>query len=198
MKNVGSFWLPDGDTYFVDKPNYEIEDTNRAFKKLKKCRVAIDVGAHCGYWSQRLSKKFEQVISLEPVTEHFECLKKNTHNVNNIEVIKAAASDTNTLTKIKIYVENSGKSKISEHGTPINSITLDSLALKNVDFIKIDVEGHEKNVLIGAHETIMKYKPVLFVEIHEDYAAIEKILKSMGYSETDKINNNYIWETSSI
>ncbi len=47
-------------------------------------------------------------------------------------------------------------------------ITIDSFAKSNPppQIIKIDVEGHEMNVLLGAAETIQKYRPVLLMELH--------------------------------
>ncbi len=55
----------------------------------------------------------------------------------------------------------------------IQVITLDQFIkdhpLSRVDFIKIDVEGHELNVLLGSQETIATYKPALMIEVCENY-----------------------------
>ena len=47
--------------------------------------------------------------------------------------------------------------------------TIDNLHLSKLDFIKIDVEGDELNVLIGANTTINKFKPTMYIEINSTY-----------------------------
>ena len=59
---------------------------------------------------------------------------------------------------------NKGGLGIGEGGESIDIITLDSLQLPGLDFLKIDVEGAEGLVIQGAAETIKKYKPVIFFE----------------------------------
>ena len=73
----------------------------------------------------------------------------------------------------------------------------------DLDTLKIDVEGYEYKVLKGAQETIMKYKPLLFLEIHGHllklYNAtvfdVYNIVKDYGYTMFDihmrEIKNNY-------
>ena len=69
-------------------------------------------------------------------------------------------------------------------------VTLDSLQLTEVDFIKIDCEGYEENVLRGAVETIERDRPVIIVEQKRDMATARfgleplgavKFLQSLGY-----------------
>ena len=47
---------------------------------------------------------------------------------------------------------------------------LDNIQIKNIGFIKIDVEGHELEVIKGAKETINKYNPILLVEIEKRHS----------------------------
>jgi hypothetical protein len=64
--------------------------------------------------------------------------------------------------------------------------TIDSFGFVNVGLIKIDTEGYEIPVLLGAKQTILKWKPRLVIEVHTPYhRQIEKIiqiLKQLGYS----------------
>ncbi len=61
----------------------------------------------------------------------------------------------------------SGTNYIGEGGLPISVKTLDGLNL-NVNFLKIDVEGYEPNVLRGARETIKRCKPIIVMEANHE------------------------------
>ena len=51
-----------------------------------------------------------------------------------------------------------------------------------IDFIKIDVEGHELEVLQGARETLLKYKPTIFIETFPDKKTkVHEYLTNLGY-----------------
>ena len=74
-------------------------------------------------------------------------------------------------------------SKISNSGDLIEFRSLDSLNLSSVGILKIDVEGHDLQVLEGAHNTLIKYKPLIMVAIYHsggDFIGIYKYLKSLG------------------
>ena len=70
-----------------------------------------------------------------------------------------------------------------EHATAeVEVITIDSLKLERLDFLKIDVEGMEVEVLTGAAASIEKFKPPLMIEIIKtDRAAVDTFLKGLGY-----------------
>jgi hypothetical protein len=53
---------------------------------------------------------------------------------------------------------------------------LDSLDLEPIDYMKIDCEGYEYNILVGAEQTIKKYKPIVVVEqkLHKDVGRTDK------------------------
>ena len=78
--------------------------------------------------------------------------------------------------------------------------TLDSLDLIHVDFMKLDCEGFEENVLRGGVETITKWKPVVIVEQKRDMAnrfglpllgAVD-FLKTLGYKVAEEISGDFI------
>jgi hypothetical protein len=62
--------------------------------------------------------------------------------------------------------------------------TLDSLNLQDVGFVKIDVEGHELDVLRGGAETIQRNRPHLLIEVRENHLTeIRDLLLAWGYRE---------------
>jgi FkbM family methyltransferase len=64
----------------------------------------------------------------------------------------------------------------------VRLLTIDSLNLKRLDFLKVDVEGMELEVLAGAGESIQRYKPAMLIEvIKSDKAEISKRLQAWGY-----------------
>jgi hypothetical protein len=90
---------------------------------------------------------------------------------------------------------------------PIETRTLDSYNFSKIDFIKIDVEGWEEQVLRGAMDTILKYKPRMYIEIWTkegdrvrpaNYEKVSDILKrEMGYTLQRIGNDNYLCESNS-
>ena len=66
----------------------------------------------------------------------------------------------------KVWIDRTAKhNKVDYEKVPVSIRTLDSYQFDNVDIIKIDVEGYEYDVLLGAIETIEKWKPVVQVEM---------------------------------
>jgi FkbM family methyltransferase len=62
-------------------------------------------------------------------------------------------------------VGNEGGVGVSRGGDEADQYTLDSLKLPPFSFIKIDVEGGENQLLDGATKTLLKYKPIILIEI---------------------------------
>jgi len=65
---------------------------------------------------------------------------------------------------------------------PVPQISIDSLRLKRLDLVKIDVEGMEEDVLKGATESIATHSPVMMIEVvKSDKTIIERMLSGVGY-----------------
>ncbi len=173
MKEVNGLWLPDSDTHFSG-PDYEIGTRQVVLGLTKKRRLALDVGAHVGIWTRHLADEFDEVISLEPNPENFECLQKNTEGMDNVILRNEGASWTSDMmTLVHNREGNSGMWSLAMPGEKVPGhkayfvkvITIDSLALPDLDLIKIDAEGHEPGVLRGAISTIERCRPVLCMEV---------------------------------
>ncbi|MCL6481173.1 MAG: FkbM family methyltransferase [Firmicutes bacterium] len=69
--------------------------------------------------------------------------------------------------------------------TKIEAVTVDELveqfALPRVDWIKVDVEGGEVEVLRGAWRTLEQFRPVLLIEVHQTLAALRTLLEPAGW-----------------
>jgi len=197
MKNCNGTWLPDGDIFFEQRVDFESHDYAQLLPYVNKRRVAIDVGAHVGYWSRRLVQDFNHVYAFEPESENVECLRTNVTEPN-ITIIQVALSSASCTLKFSKNIENSGMSHIAYEGSYVECEPLDLWNLDDVDLIKIDVEGHEISVLRGAEKTILRNRPVLFVEIlnstpTEIRKEIFSLLTSWNYDLKTTVDFNYIF-----
>jgi FkbM family methyltransferase len=138
----------------------------------------LDIGAHYGYYTLLAKTSFPQsrCISIEPVSENFKVLKKNLriNGLSDVETHNAAASDSKGVSSFNI-TEASDSGGFYEHPLTkvmkqidMQTISVDSvIGDRHVDFIKIDVEGHEIAVLNGMKKTIKQNdRLVLLVEFN--------------------------------
>ena len=140
--------------------------------------TAIDVGANIGDWSVPLAMcvgPSGKLLAVEPIPRMARALRK-TFGINKLHqasVAEVALSSSAGKAQFSVELGNTGGSRIGSHplahGTiEVDVLTLDALVereqLQRVDFIKIDVEGHEPGVLLGAIRTLHRWKPLLFVE----------------------------------
>jgi FkbM family methyltransferase len=152
--------------------------------------IAIDIGANIGSTSLLLSSWFKEVHAFEPHPTTYSTLCKNVEANKvlcpNIIIQNAAVSNFTGVTHISDNTYSVTNS-IGEVGIPVEVKTLDSLNLSNIGLIKIDVEGEETNVLLGAAEILRRENPLIVIETHfskndEIYLEIETVLKQFGYS----------------
>jgi FkbM family methyltransferase len=166
---------------------YQLSEYKLAMKMVKNKRVAIDIGANLGIMSYRMVKDFEYVHAFEPL--FYDYLSKNV-NSNNFKVYPYAVGDEEKIETMRIGIHRSGGSNIvktkEEDQTykDVKVVKIDSFNIKNVDFIKIDVENYELYVLLGSLNTIEEYKPTILIELQETNPNYDKILdlfKSLNY-----------------
>jgi FkbM family methyltransferase len=211
MREQKGIFIPESDKSNFWSKGYEIREYNKI--KPRGYR-ALDIGAHVGIWTRRLAVDFQEVIAFEPMPKHIECHLKNCEGLHNVELNRIALSNVNEETVMTTKDNNSGMStltipkwKLPKTIVPIETRTLDSYNFSKIDFIKIDVEGWEEQVLRGAMDTILKYKPRMYIEIWTkegdrvrpaNYEKVSDILKrEMGYTLQRIGNDNYLCESNS-
>jgi len=205
MKFVNGLWWPDGEEHLLPYGlEYQKEVRDKAMAKLFFKRTCLDVGAHVGIASIHFSKHFEKVIAFEPVRPIYNCLRRNTRKINNIEIFNMAVSDKSELVYIEVGGTNTGNSIPHKEeliwARPVQATPLDAILdlTPKVDLIKVDVEGFEPYVLEGARQFIARDSPVIIVEVKGLGATKDnperplELLKEMGYTVTDKFSNDYI------
>lgn len=189
--------------------NFEWAEREWIKSFLKPGMICYDLGANIGFYtllSAYLTFPNGKVISLEPVSKTFERLKVNVDindKISNaVSCYKIAASNSSDELEIftaskDLYAWNSlvePNNKEDYIKEIIKTIRLDSLFenenLPIPDFIKIDVEGWEENVLIGAKQILTKFSPTLLIEFTKDnllranssFQKLINLLSNYGYS----------------
>ena len=140
--------------------------------------ITVDVGANCGLYTRKLARLSRRVHAFEPSHEMADLLRRTS--ARNVSVHEVALSDQ--AGNAELFIPQDGRDLI--HGlaslqpavgassravAPVNVPTarLDAIVRQDVAFVKIDVEGHELNVLKGAVELLENSQPVFLGEAEE-------------------------------
>lgn len=130
--------------------------------------VIYDIGGNIGYHATAFASMAKEVHSFEPNNKNFALLEMNLDKFDNAYLYNCAASFQDGETFISDYSleeeGNYGKCEIVAEGQHCKTFKIDSLNMPPPDLIKIDVEGFELNVIVGAGNTIATAKPVIFYE----------------------------------
>lgn len=179
-----------------------IEFLKKNLPKFSYSKV-IDVGANIGNHSMFFSNLFKIVYAIEPNPISFNVLKLNTKQRNNIKPMQLAITEKNKTVYLKQKINNiSGSNlekKYKKNLIKIKGKSLDKLfsKKKNISLIKIDVEGHEFEVVKGAKKLILANKPIIVFEHHlqnfrKGQSQTIKFLKMNGYSQFAVIKPFYM------
>lgn len=152
-------------------------------EEAKNCKIIFDIGANIGYYTCQFAKIIEgdgNVFAFEPLSYQWQKLNENIklNNLNNVIPDKKIVS--NNTERQRVYYtdeKNSGKSSIgihSDHYEDVDSTTIDLIVeaheINSIDLVKIDVEGHEFNVLKGAKESLRNgIIKTFFVELDDEH-----------------------------
>jgi FkbM family methyltransferase len=178
--------------------------------------TVVDVGAHAGHYTLLSSKRVGangKVIAIEADPSNFEILNRNIklNGLTNVIPINYAVYSKQTKLKLYLPVEESGfsiyntiminRAKIDEKFIEVNANTLDYLlqqnGIRDANWIKIDVEGAEFEVLKGAHNILSNSKDIaLLIEVHgkDNYKPVVEFLNSYNFNvEFERSNENGDW-----
>jgi FkbM family methyltransferase len=175
----------------------ELETFQEFLKKISpkfKYLKAIDVGANIGNHSIFFSQFFETVHAIEANPISYDVLKLNSKKINNINPINIAITEKNKTVYLRQKKKNiSGSNlekKYNKNFIKIKAKSLDNLFFnkKNITLIKIDVEGHELEVIKGAKRLITRNKPIIVFEHHlqnfkKGQSPTINFLKKNGYNK---------------
>lgn len=170
--------------------------------QLQPGMTVIDVGANVGVYTFSAARKVGKtgkVIAIEPFTGCVNCLKSTcqVNSLSQVQIYLGAASDRNgkaflslhAASEINEVVPSELVTSPSPNLVEINCLTLDSLIesenLNRVDWIKLDAEGHEMQVLAGSEQILRDFSPnIIYENIAGDKASntpVAEFLLSRGY-----------------
>jgi FkbM family methyltransferase len=186
--------------------DYETRSIETAIKLIHPDSVILDVGANVGFWTVPLARALGaggRLHAFEPVPANFARLGENVRR-NNLEAIvrlhHQGLSDRKANVPISLredfqngaetgnaaIVIDSDDSRFTctnVEVTPLDGETFRSLGIDHVDFIKLDIEGHEDKFLAGATVVFERFRPILFMEINEAYYARRGIDPSQVFEQ---------------
>jgi FkbM family methyltransferase len=157
-------------------------------------RIAIDIGANKGVYTHFLARLCQSVEAFEPNPKIYRILTRTLPT--NVVTHQVALSDLTGTAELIVPMYGGGFSNQTASLNPrkrnegagvvkVAQRTLDSYCFANVGFIKIDVEGFEAAVLAGAHETILRERPIMQVELEEQHTGLSIEQCLTGVTELD-------------
>jgi FkbM family methyltransferase len=173
--------------------SYEPEIQGLLVKYLHSGMTFFDIGANAGFFSllgAHLVGSAGQVVSFEPhPTTAFQLRQQiEANSLRNVTVEESAVCNKTGFALFSddtvAVMASLGGAKTASRTIEVRTITLDTAkTFPSTEVIKIDVEGAEIDVLLGAKELIATKRPTLLVEIHSDELAFayDRLMLDFGY-----------------
>jgi FkbM family methyltransferase len=167
---------------------------------VKPGMVVYDLGAHIGYFSlvlTRLVGTGGKVFAFEPDPNNLRALRHNlaVNKGRGVKVVPAAVADKSVPVLFATF-EFSSVSHIATKGTPGDATLVEVPSVRLDDFVyrdgnpppavmKVDVEGAEGRVFVGAQRVLKQSRPMVLVEVSPNtYAEVDRRMSSYGYRAT--------------
>ena len=177
----------------VFQRNYEINETKLVKGLVKPGWTVIDIGANFGWYSIHFSQLVGpsgKVFSFEPIPDSYEELNSNMqlNSCQNMKTFNTALGNRDDLVSFGIPEIDGGLSASSQFLKCNKQIqatmcrldnVIEEKNITNVDFIKVDIEGGELDMLYGAEKLLEQFRPNIMIEI------VDVHCHRFGYSPND-------------
>ncbi|QHT59262.1 FkbM family methyltransferase [Paenibacillus lycopersici] len=180
------------------KQYYEIIDLQKFSPYIPENAVIFDIGSNIGNHTVFFHKHCNprRIYAFEPASDNASLLKKNIieNGLANTVVYQTAVGSTPGRADLVKNIRNMGECKLVDNPNgAIEVVSINSLKLEEPDFVKIDVEGAELEVLRGMTDILASSSPVLWIEINDNFNEVDDLLGQFQYELIDKHHFNYIY-----
>ena len=187
----------------------------------------LNVGCHIGSIALPISRHVNKISAVEAFPKTYAHLQENIqlNNITNINTYNMALGNSHenvffiddSINRLKNnsggmhvltqrdIVENRWSANLSHKKITVSMNRLDNVDIDNFDIMLVDIEGSEHNFLLGAHDKLMKNKPILIIELWDAKKRAEEnmrvsrentiqLLRSYGYTLKKQIDHdNFIF-----
>jgi FkbM family methyltransferase len=163
--------------------------STKYFEYVENFGTVVTGGTSCGMYARFYAKKFKHVYAFEPDPLSFHCMVNNCQS-DNVYKLNAAIGPQNGVTGIvRASKDNVGANLlVRPNKFKIPILSIDSLNLDECDLIQLDVEGYEQKAIVGAQETIKKFRPVIIAE-RIGQANGPDLMEAFGYK---KVSSSFL------
>ena len=162
--------------------------------------IGSNIGVHSVVYSNYLNNGAVYAFEPQPVVYELLCQNIKVNNCNNVIAYNFGASNKHDQFYMNAdynYKQNQGAFRICDNestssGIMIECKPVDDLNIKNVGYVKIDVEGHEYETLLGMKRLLARDLPVMIIEIHDSSPTKKEVitfLEEIGYTEYMRLSH---------
>ncbi len=171
----GRYWIPEGDDWVLpfNLAEQERKIYGTAERAVRAGDVVLDCGANVGvYTTEALAAGARTVVAIELAPENLECLRRNFADEirsGRVIVYPKGVWDKDDFLTLNVDPTNTAADSVvmrpekAHAGPRVPLTTIDKLVgelkLDRVDYIKMDIEGAERNALVGGRQTIARFHP---------------------------------------
>lgn len=183
---------------------YKIDFSN----KLEKVEYIIDAGANIGLFTLIYSVKYPdaKIIAIEPESENYKMLLKNTEDIENVICLKGGVWSKNVAIDISVTSDKREwgfmvQECLTQTGSEIEGISIktivDRFQIPRIDILKMDIEGAEYEVFSENYEEWLQLTQSLIIETHEWLKPgceklISNVMRIAGFA-FEKNGENYVY-----
>lgn len=208
--HLGSFI--DRQAYFFDAYESEALHFVRAWAASHPAGVALDIGANVGHHSLAFSRMFETVHAFEPNPGPLALLRQRTeeNRLSNLSVHGFGLWDSDAeltfnlppsantgMGSFKETIAGMGPEAVTRLPVRRGDDVLEASGIMRIDFLKIDVQGAECEVLTGLERTLSRSHPLAWVEISEttraDFPTLGSLVERLGGKRFEPLGFTRRW-----
>jgi len=208
----GKWWIPAGNRDILGHLQAEQRQGIYGDPPCNRGDVVLDCGAHVGTFArQALRAGASRVVAIEPAPVNLACLRRNlAAEIRDglVIVVEKGVWHEDDELLMELRPGETAADRVIEGTTEAPSVkvplvTIDEivaeLGLESVDMIKMDIEGAERNALMGARETLVRFRPKLAISTYhlaDDPEVIPRVITEAvpEYEVSCRFCSRSMWE----